>query len=67
MSLCPRREHALIRVDISLTSSLVLKNFRMYKFPNMSSTLLCWARRIITAVTNFDISSSLRSSSDLSY
>jgi len=33
----------------------------------MSSALLCLARRIITAVISFDISSSLRSSRDFSY
>ncbi len=29
MSECPSREHALTRVEISRTSSFVLKNFRM--------------------------------------
>jgi len=66
-SLNPSLEHALIRTEISLTSSFVLKNFRMYRFPRMSSTLLCWARRTITAVISFDISSSVSSSRVFSY
>ena len=66
-SLCPSREHALIRVEISRTSSLVLKNFRTYRFPRMSSTLLCCALRIITAVISFDISSSFNSRRVFSY
>ncbi len=67
MSEFPSLAHALIRVDISLTSSFVLKNFRMYRSPRTSSWLPCCARLIIIAVTSFDISSSESSINVLSY
>ncbi len=67
ISLYPSLEQAFIRTDISRTSSFVLKNFRMYKFPIMSSILLCRALLIMTAVINFDISPSLSSRRVFSY
>lgn len=58
MSDFPSLEQAFIRVDISRTSSFVLKNFKMYRFPNISSALSWFALLIIMAVISFDISSS---------
>ena len=63
--MCPSLAHALIRVEISRTSSFVLKNFRIYRFPSMSSGLLSWALLIMTAVISFDISFSFNSKSVL--